>query len=73
MTESGVSKKVVVGLIIADAIADIAVADDSPENKLKYVYVLAAILIIYLFKQTFLDFMKNIWLKTKTGTDTEDG
>jgi hypothetical protein len=69
MTEGGVSKKVVIGLIVADAISDIAVSDDSPENKKYYVVVLAAILVIYLFKQTFLDFTKNVWmvLKQKNG------
>lgn len=71
MTEGGISKKVVMGLMCLEAITTIAVSDENADNKIKYVYVLAAILVIYLFKQTFLDFMKNVWLIMKGKKEAE--
>ena len=56
MTESGISKKVFFGVMLATAITEIAKSDDKPENKLIYVYVLASLLVIYLLIQAFMDY-----------------
>ena len=57
-TTSGISKKVFFGVTLAGAITNIATDDDSPANKLIYVYVLAGLLGLYLLIQAFLDYTK---------------
>ena len=56
MTTGGVSKKVFFGVLLANAITEIATTDTTPGNKIIYVYVLAGLLIFYFSMQAFLDF-----------------
>ena len=58
MTDTGVSKKVFVGTILASAVTTIATTDDSGESKLMYVYVIASLLVIYWVIQAVLDYVK---------------
>lgn len=56
MTEGGISKKVFFGVLALEAITDIAVADTDGKRTLYYVCILAALVVCYWAKQTFLDY-----------------
>lgn len=57
MTTGGISKTVFTGVIIAEAITQIATGDPKPEHKIYYCLILAGLLTIYWLKQTFLEYV----------------
>lgn len=57
MSKGGISKTVFTGVIISEAITQIATGDPKPENKIYYCLILAGLLLCYWGKQTLLDYM----------------